>query len=77
MNKGEAQRDISFYLMDYYNLRRPHQFNNGVPPAKAEDRLSGQTTTLKIDKCLSQLSGRFCIQLILFNGGMSDKHLFR
>lgn len=37
MNKGEAQRDISFYLMDYYNWRRPHQFNNGVAPAKAED----------------------------------------
>ncbi|GHG60624.1 transposase [Alishewanella longhuensis] len=37
MSKAEAQRDISFYLMDYYNWRRPHQFNNGVPPAKAED----------------------------------------
>ena len=37
MSKAEAQRDISFYLMDYYNWRRPHQFNDGVPPAKAED----------------------------------------
>lgn len=37
MSKAEAQRDISFYLMDYYNWSRPHQFNNGVPPAKAED----------------------------------------
>lgn len=36
MSKAEAQRDISFYLMDYYNWSRPHQFNNGVPPAKAE-----------------------------------------
>ncbi|ERT10483.1 hypothetical protein O185_24545, partial [Photorhabdus temperata J3] len=22
--------------MDYYNWSRPHQFNEGVPPAKAE-----------------------------------------
>ncbi len=24
-------------VMDYYNWHRPHQFNNGVPPAKAEN----------------------------------------
>lgn len=34
--KNEAARDIGFYLMDYYNWRRPHQYNKGVPPAKAE-----------------------------------------
>ncbi len=34
----EAKRDISYYLMDYYNWRRPHQHNDGMPPAKAEDR---------------------------------------
>ena len=36
MTQNEAKRDISFYLMDYYNWRRPHQYNNGMPPAKAE-----------------------------------------
>jgi len=36
-SKTEAAKDISYYLMDYYNWRRPHQFNDGVPPAKAEN----------------------------------------
>jgi putative transposase len=35
--KSEATRDLSFYLMDYYNWIRPHAFNDGVPPAKAEN----------------------------------------
>lgn len=34
----EAKRDISYYPMDYYNWRRRHQHNDGIPPAKAEDR---------------------------------------
>ncbi|HIC8840568.1 IS3 family transposase [Aeromonas veronii] len=38
MSLREAKRDISYYLMDYYNWRRPHQYNNGIPPAKAEVR---------------------------------------
>jgi putative transposase len=38
MNLREAKRDISYYLMDYYNWRRPHQYNDGIAPAKAEDR---------------------------------------
>ncbi|MFK1007375.1 IS3-like element IS222 family transposase, partial [Pseudomonas aeruginosa] len=29
----EAQRDISHYLMHRYNWIRPHQFNDGLPPA--------------------------------------------
>ena len=36
-NLSEAMRDVSYYLMDYYNWQRPHQFNDGCPPAKAED----------------------------------------
>ena len=32
----EAQRDISHYLMHRYNWIRPHQFNDGLPPAVAE-----------------------------------------
>ncbi|WP_279496574.1 IS3 family transposase [Aeromonas veronii] len=38
MSLREAKRDISYYLMDYYNWRRPHNHNDGMPPAKAEAR---------------------------------------
>ncbi len=38
MSLQEAKRDISHYLMDYYNWRRPHQHNDGIPPAKADVR---------------------------------------
>ncbi|MFB2875231.1 IS3 family transposase, partial [Aeromonas jandaei] len=38
MSLRAAKRDISYYLMDYYNWRRPHQHNDGIPPAKAEER---------------------------------------
>lgn len=37
MTKNEAAKDLGYYLMDHYNWRRPHQYNNGVPPAKAEN----------------------------------------
>ncbi|MCH7373829.1 IS3 family transposase [Aeromonas sp. MR19] len=40
MSLREAKRDISSYLMDYYNWRRPHQHNDGIPPAEAENRLN-------------------------------------
>ncbi|RQG76875.1 IS3 family transposase [Pseudomonas aeruginosa] len=36
----EAQRDISHYLMHRYNWIRPHQFNDGLPPAMAEEKLN-------------------------------------
>ncbi|GEM_PF-833858 len=36
---NEAQRDISHYLMNQYNWQRPHQFNKGLPPAIAEEKL--------------------------------------
>lgn len=32
----EARRDISYYLMYHYNYWRPHQYNVGLTPAKAE-----------------------------------------
>ncbi len=38
MSVREATRDISYYLMDYYNWRRPHHHNDGIPSAKAEVR---------------------------------------
>ena len=36
----EAQKDISEYLMVYYNQRRPHQYNNGLTPTRAEEKLN-------------------------------------
>lgn len=36
----EAQRDISHYLMRRYNGSRPHQHNDGLPPALAEEKLN-------------------------------------
>ena len=35
----EAQKDSGYHLMHYCNRWRPHQFNNGPPPAKAEEKL--------------------------------------
>jgi transposase InsO family protein len=40
MTAGEAHRDISYYLMQRYNWIRPHQFNHGVAPAVAEEKLN-------------------------------------
>jgi len=34
---NEAKLDVGFYLINYYNWERPHQFNNGLLPAKAEE----------------------------------------
>jgi len=34
---NEAIKDVGYYLMDYYNWQQPHQFNDGIPPAKAEE----------------------------------------
>ncbi|MAD54759.1 MAG: IS3 family transposase, partial [Idiomarinaceae bacterium] len=30
------KRDVSYFLMNYYKWERPHQFNDGLPPAKVE-----------------------------------------
>jgi len=38
MSLREAKRDISYYLMDYYNWRHPHRNSDGIPPAAAENR---------------------------------------
>ena len=43
---AEAKQDIGQYLMDYYNWQGPHQYNNGLSPAQAENQpklLSGNT----------------------------------
>ena len=39
----EAEQDISSYLMKYYNWRRPHSYNNGLSPAKAEENLNSMS----------------------------------
>ncbi|WP_338929460.1 IS3 family transposase [Ralstonia pseudosolanacearum] len=38
MTAHEAHRDISHYLMHRYNWIRPHQFNDGLAPAVAEQK---------------------------------------
>lgn len=40
MSAQEAHRDISHYLMHRYNWIRPHQFNDGLAPAVAEEKLN-------------------------------------
>lgn len=39
MTRREAMQDVSYYLMERYNWIRPHQFNNGLAPAVAEEKL--------------------------------------
>ena len=34
-----ARKDISNYLMGYYNTERPHAFNGGIAPVLAEEKL--------------------------------------
>jgi putative transposase len=35
-----AQQDIGRFLMERYNWRRPHHFNEGLAPAVAEEKLN-------------------------------------
>jgi putative transposase len=37
--REEAERDIGQYLMTYFNWQRPHRYNGGLPPGKAEKLL--------------------------------------
>ncbi|UPR40779.1 transposase [Vibrio parahaemolyticus] len=43
LTQTQAKKDISYYLMDYYNRQRPHQANDGLSPVKAENRLKSVT----------------------------------
>lgn len=36
----EAQRDISHFLMQRYNWIWPHHFNDGLVPARVEEKLN-------------------------------------
>lgn len=40
MSASLAQRDIGRFLMLWYNWQRPHQFNDGLAPAVAEEKLN-------------------------------------
>lgn len=40
MSASLAQQDIGRFLMQRYNWQRPHQFNGGLPPAVAEEKLN-------------------------------------
>ncbi len=49
---NDVRKDMNYYLMDYYNWQRPHQFNDGLPPAKAENlskSSSGFSGPLQLD----------------------------
>lgn len=39
MSATLAQQDIGRFLMERYNWRRPHQFNEGLAPAVAEEKI--------------------------------------
>ena len=36
----DVAKDAGSYLMDYYNRRRPHTFNDGISPVVAEEKLN-------------------------------------
>ncbi|GGM32136.1 hypothetical protein GCM10009425_48360 [Pseudomonas asuensis] len=40
MSVALAQQDIGRYLMQWYDWQQPHQFNVGLPPAVAEEKLN-------------------------------------
>ncbi len=40
MSAALAQRDIGQFLMERYDWRRPHRFNDGLAPAVAEEKLN-------------------------------------
>jgi len=37
--REEAEQDIGHYLMTYFNWQRPHSYNGGLSPGKAENYL--------------------------------------
>jgi hypothetical protein len=36
---AQHYRNLSYYLMDYYNWQRPHQYNGGGQPAVSEEKI--------------------------------------
>ena len=39
----DAKLDVELYLMEYYNQIRPHQFNDGISPCEAEQKLKSMS----------------------------------
>ena len=38
-SRDEAEKDIDYYFMTYFNWQRPHRWNDGLSPGKAENLL--------------------------------------
>jgi putative transposase len=38
-SRDQAKQDIDYYFMSYFNWQRPHRFNDGLSPGKAEKLL--------------------------------------
>jgi putative transposase len=36
-SRDEAEKDIDYYFMTYFNWQRPHRWNDGLSPGKAEN----------------------------------------
>jgi putative transposase len=39
MSAALAEQDIGRFLLQRYNWQRPHQFNKGLAPAVAEEKI--------------------------------------
>lgn len=39
LTRNQAERDIGYYFLNYYNWQRPHSYNDGLPPGKVEKLL--------------------------------------
>ncbi len=44
--KDEAQRQISGYILNYYNSVRPHHYNGGLAPEESENRYRSYCKTV-------------------------------
>lgn len=55
MTTQETQRDISHFLMHRYNWVRPHQFNGGLAPTRAEEKLN------VVSGIVGHYTGLFCL----------------
>ncbi len=40
LTQTQAKKNISYYLMDYYNRQRPHQANDGLSPVNTVKSVS-------------------------------------
>ena len=38
-NRNQAERDIGYYCLNYFNCQRPHSYNDGLLSGKAETLL--------------------------------------